>query len=110
MIGSSPPMVRDTRHDSVHIFGAICPARGTGAAIVMPAVNTEAMNEHLAEISWQAAPRALSRAVNVRRRGRADNSDGASLRLVLCGERGHGREDRSAPAGLNSREEDGRRA
>ncbi len=24
-IGSGPPMVRDNRHDSVHIFGAICP-------------------------------------------------------------------------------------
>ena len=58
MIGSRPPMVRDTRHDSVHIFGAICPARGTGAAIIMPAVNTEAMNEHLAEIRLQVAPRA----------------------------------------------------
>ena len=60
MIGSRPPMVRDTRHDSVHIFGAICPARGTGAAIIMPAVNTEAMNEHLAEISLQVAPRNVS--------------------------------------------------
>jgi hypothetical protein len=46
-------MVRDTRHDSVHLFGAICPARGVGAAIIMPAVNTEAMNEHLKEISTQ---------------------------------------------------------
>jgi hypothetical protein len=36
----------DTRHDSVHIFGA---------AIITPAVNTEAMNEHLAEISTQVA-------------------------------------------------------
>lgn len=54
-IGSRPPMVRDNRHDSVHIFGAICPARGIGAAIIMPAVNTEAMNEHLKEISSQVA-------------------------------------------------------
>jgi transposase len=50
-IGSRPPMVRDNRHDSVHLFGAICPARGIGAAIVMPAVNAEAMAEHLREIS-----------------------------------------------------------
>lgn len=57
-IGSRPPMVRDTRHDSLHIFGAICPARGVGAAIIMPAVNTEAMNEHLKEISTQIAPHA----------------------------------------------------
>ncbi len=51
-------MVRDTRHDSLHIFGAICPARGVGAAIIMPAVNTEAMNEHLKEISRQIAEHA----------------------------------------------------
>lgn len=54
-IGSRPSMVRDNRHGSVHIFGAICPARGVGAAIIMPAVNTEAMNEHLTEISTQVA-------------------------------------------------------
>ena len=54
-IGSRPAMVRDNRHDSVHIFGAICPARGVGAAIIMPGVNAEAMNEHLAEISTQVS-------------------------------------------------------
>ena len=52
-VGSCPLMVKDNRHDSVHLFGAICPARGVGAAIIMPAVNTEAMNEHLKEISTQ---------------------------------------------------------
>ena len=46
-VGSCPLMVRDNRHDSVHLFGAICPARGVGAAIIMPAVNTGAMNGHL---------------------------------------------------------------
>jgi hypothetical protein len=51
--GSRPAMVRDNRHDSVHLFGAICPERGTGAAIIMPVVNTEAMNEHLKEIGAQ---------------------------------------------------------
>jgi hypothetical protein len=49
-------MVRDNRHDSVYLFGAICPARGVGAAIIMPAANTEAMNEHLKEISTQVTP------------------------------------------------------
>lgn len=44
-------MIRDNRHDSAHLHGAICPARGVGAAIIMPAVNIEAMNEHLKEIS-----------------------------------------------------------
>ena len=55
-IGARPAMVRDNRHDSVHLFGAICPARGVGAAVVMPGVNTEAMNEHLGEIATQVAP------------------------------------------------------
>ncbi len=54
-IGSRPAMVRDNRHDSAYLFGAICPARGVGAAIVMPTVNTEAMNEHLAEVGAQVA-------------------------------------------------------
>lgn len=55
-IGSRPPMVRDNRHDSVHLLGAICPERRVGAAIIMPAVNTEAMVEHLREISATVAP------------------------------------------------------
>ena len=54
-IGSRPPMVRDVRYDSAYLFGAICPYRGVGAAIIMPTVNTEAMNEHLKEISTQVA-------------------------------------------------------
>ena len=54
-VGSCPLMVRDSRHDSAYLFAAICPDRGVGAAIIMPAVNTEAMNEHLAEISTQVA-------------------------------------------------------
>jgi transposase len=48
-------LVRDNRHDSVHLFGAICPERAVGAAIIMPAVNTEAMNEHLSEVSAMVA-------------------------------------------------------
>ncbi len=55
-IGSRPLMVRDNRHDSAYIFGAICPARAVGAAMITPAANTEAMNLHLAEISTQIAP------------------------------------------------------
>jgi hypothetical protein len=55
-IGSRPTMVRDNRHDSAYLYGAICPARRTGAAVIMPAANTEGMNHHLAEISTQVAP------------------------------------------------------
>jgi len=49
-------MVRDNRHISTYIFGAICPARATGAALIMPYANTEAMNQHLQEISLEVAP------------------------------------------------------
>jgi DDE superfamily endonuclease len=52
-------MVRDNRHDTAYILGAICPARGIGAAIIAPAANTECINHHLAEISSQIAPGAL---------------------------------------------------
>jgi hypothetical protein len=54
-VGSCPLMVRDNRHDSAYLFGAICPARAVGAAVIMPAANAEAMNEHLNEISTQVA-------------------------------------------------------
>jgi hypothetical protein len=53
-------MVRDNRHDSVHLVVAICHARGVGAAIVMPTTNTEAMNEHPKEISTEVLPGALA--------------------------------------------------
>jgi hypothetical protein len=43
--------VRDCRHQNAYLFGAICPARAVGAAIVMPRVSSEAMTLHLEEIS-----------------------------------------------------------
>ena len=55
-IGSRPRAVRDNRRNSVYLFGALCPARATGAAIIMPAANSEAMSEHLKEIATQVAP------------------------------------------------------
>ena len=52
-VGSRPLMVRDNRHDTAYLFGAICPARGVGAGMITPAANTECMNLHLAEIRTQ---------------------------------------------------------
>lgn len=54
--GSRPRAVRDNRRDSVYLFGALCPGRAVGAAVIMPAANSEAMGVHLAEISTQVAP------------------------------------------------------
>ena len=55
-VGSCPAMARNNRHSSAYLFGAICPARGVGAAVITPVANTAAMNAHLAEISTQVAP------------------------------------------------------
>ena len=49
--GTRPRIRRDRRFTWAYLFGAICPERGTGAALVMPAVSIEAMNKHLAGIS-----------------------------------------------------------
>ncbi len=43
--------MRDRRYTWAYLFGAVCPERGVGAAVVMPTVNVEAMSTHLAEIS-----------------------------------------------------------
>ena len=51
-------MVRDNRHVSTYLFGAICPERAVGAAMIMPYATTEAMNQHLVEISAEVAPEA----------------------------------------------------
>ena len=56
--GTRPPAPRDLRTGCAYIFGAICPAKGKGAAIVMPKCNSEAMSLHLAEISSQVTPNA----------------------------------------------------
>jgi hypothetical protein len=55
-IGSRPRMVRDNRHDWAWLFGAICPDRAIGAAIIMPEVNAEAMGHHLEAIAAQVVP------------------------------------------------------
>ena len=49
--GSRPRAPCDRRYTSAWLFGAVCPERRLGAAVVMPEANTEAMQAHLAEIS-----------------------------------------------------------
>src|SRR5262245_40208732 len=56
--GTRPSAPRDQRTASTYIFGAVCPKEGKGAALIMPACNTEAMNLHLAEIAATVAPAA----------------------------------------------------
>lgn len=54
--GSRPAVPQDLRTESAYLFGAICPERGTGAAVVMPRADTEAMQVHLDEITRAVAP------------------------------------------------------
>lgn len=49
--GTRPIAPKDQRTGSAYIFGAICPARGVGAALVLPRCDTAAMTLHLKEIS-----------------------------------------------------------
>jgi hypothetical protein len=53
--GSRPLQPADQRYESAYLFGAICPARGTGAALAMPYADTEAMQLHLDEIARTVA-------------------------------------------------------
>ena len=53
--GTRPSAPRDQRTQSAYIFGAICPAAGKAAGLVLPRCDTQAMVLHLAEISRAVA-------------------------------------------------------
>ena len=50
-----PRQPADQRYENAHLFGAICPACGRGAAIASSWVNTEAMQTHVNEIALNVA-------------------------------------------------------
>ena len=54
--GMRPRMVKDQRYNSAYIFGAVCPARDTGAALVLTHVSVAAMNLLLEEVASQLPP------------------------------------------------------
>jgi len=49
--GTRPVGPVDTRYANAYLFGAFCPERDVGVALVLPYVNTEAMRLHLEETS-----------------------------------------------------------
>src|SRR5258708_34201780 len=51
-----PSAPRDQRTASTHIFGALCPKRGKGPALIPPAGKTEALNLHPADTAAALAP------------------------------------------------------
>jgi hypothetical protein len=54
--GTRPSAPKDQRTASAYIFGAICPAEGKGAGLVLPRCTTEGMTLHLNEIAQAVAP------------------------------------------------------
>jgi transposase len=54
--GTRPSVPRDQRYKWTYIFGAVCPERDHGAALVLPQANARAMKLHLQEISLQVRP------------------------------------------------------
>ncbi len=56
--GTRPRLPADQRYANAYLFGAICPARGVGAALMLPFANTSAMQMHLDEISRNVASKA----------------------------------------------------
>src|SRR5215468_3054091 len=51
----SPRATHDQRTQSTYLFGAVCPERGAGAALVLSTCNGEAMQLHLDEIATKVA-------------------------------------------------------
>jgi len=54
--GSRPIGLRDLRYTWAYLFGAVCPARGVGTALVLPHADAHAMNLHLKAISRDVLP------------------------------------------------------
>jgi transposase len=53
--GTRPRQPKDQRYENAYLFGAVCPGRGTGAALIMPRADSEAMQKHLDEIAREVA-------------------------------------------------------
>ena len=54
--GSRPRQPKDQRYQNAYVFGAVCPSRDTGVALIMPQANTAAMQAHLDAIGRAVAP------------------------------------------------------
>ena len=79
--GMRPRRVRQQGFSSAHLFGAVCPERGEGVALVLPEVSVAAMSLFLGELA-AAVPA------------------GAHAALVLDGAGWHVGEDLAVPANL----------
>ena len=55
-IGSRPSAPRSDGYQSVYLFGAVCPSRDLGCALILPRCDTAAMTLFLDELSGQVVP------------------------------------------------------
>ena len=53
--GTRPSQPADQRYENAYLFGAICPARGVGAALALPHADTDMMQLHIDEIAIHVA-------------------------------------------------------
>lgn len=58
--GTRPRQPKDQRYGNAYLFGAICPAKGKGAGLVMPFADTDAMQAHLEAIAARVTPGACA--------------------------------------------------
>jgi DDE superfamily endonuclease len=82
--GVRPRGVREHRFASAHLFGAVCPERDVGVALVLPEVSTRAMGLFLAELA-QAVPAGVHAVLVLDRAGWHGSADlvvPANLTLV----------------------------
>lgn len=54
--GTRPRQPKDQRYENAYLFGAVCPTRDTGVALIMPNADTDAMQKHIDEIGRAVAP------------------------------------------------------
>lgn len=55
-ISARPRQPKDQRYENAYVFGAVCPGRDTGVALIMPRADTQAMQAHLDAIGRAVAP------------------------------------------------------
>ena len=63
--GTRPRQPKDQRYENAYVFGAVCPSRDTGVALIMPNADTEAM-----QMFARATLRGWGRRLSVQRKAR----------------------------------------
>ena len=54
--GTRPRQPKDQRYENAYLFGAVCPSRDTGVALIMPNADTQAVQKHVDAIGRAVTP------------------------------------------------------